>query len=354
MPDSLLTDVIKKEVLAQPVYAVKSSPCRIKMNQNESPWDWPEKLKREITSRLKDSAWNRYPDLRPVSLKEKLSEFLNVTADHIVVGKGSNEVLQALMDATLSAGDRLCTLSPTFAIYSLLAERRGAQVVISSLGKDFSVDAEDLVRKSAQAKLVILCNPNSPSGTLIEQDTISRIATSAPGIVVVDEAYVDFSKESALNLLAKYANLIIIRTLSKAFALAGFRLGYGIMHPALALEIQKCMLPFNVDLPSVLAAETLLNYPDIVSSRVERIIQERELWINELNQLNGVTAYPSKANFFLLSVPLPAQTVFGGLMEQGILVRDVSSYPGCEDLVRVTVGSPEENRALLNGVKTLI
>ncbi|UCH09154.1 MAG: histidinol-phosphate transaminase [Fidelibacterota bacterium] len=354
MSETTIENRIKPEVLAQPVYRVKTPAHRIKLNQNECPWDWPQALKAEVTDRLAETAWNRYPSLIPERLKVQLADRLAVSADQIIIGKGSNEVLQALFRITLQPLDVVCTLSPTFAVYRLLAEQHQARLAASPLSADFQVNPDDLSDRSAEARLTILCSPNSPTGTLVPIETIEQVATNARGLVVVDEAYADFSRVTALPLLERCPDLIITRTFSKAFALAGFRLGYAVMGRELAQEVQKGLLPFNVDLASQVAAEVLLDHTDLVEERITSLIRERDQLIARLNRLPGVTAWPSQANFFLLSTLLSARETFEGLAEQGILVRDVSGYPGCASVVRVTVGTPEENEALVQALERMV
>ena len=354
MSDLPLDRWIKPEVLAQPAYEVKTTECRIKLNQNESPGDWPRELKADVVKRLEEADWNRYPQLIPQRLKQKLAAGLSVLPEQVVMGKGSNEVLQALAHVTLRPGDTLCTLSPTFAVYRLLGEQQQALVSTSPLTTDFQVDGEDLLARSRKARLTILCSPNSPTGSLVPMELIERAARQSQGLVVVDEAYVDFSGVSALPLLVQYPNLIITRTFSKAFALAGFRLGYAIMHPQLARQVQKGLLPFNIDTPSVVAAEVLLDHREVVRERAALIIRERDRLMARLGELPGITVWPSRANFFLLTTPLGPEKTFTRLAGEGILVRDVSGYPGCEHVVRVTVGMPEENEALYQAVKACL
>ncbi len=354
MPELALERWIKPEILAQPVYRVKTTKHRIKLNQNENPWDWPQPLKEEVLARLGQAAWNRYPQLIPQVLKEKLAAGLSLSPEQLVLGKGSNEVLQAVLRVALPPGDTLCTLSPTFAIYRLLGEQQMARLVEVPLTADFQVNEKNLLAQSKTARITILCNPNSPTGSLLPIELIDRVARQTTGLVIVDEAYVDFSGVSALPLLEHYPNLIITRTLSKAFALAGFRLGYALMHPQLAAQVQKGLLPFNIDAPAIIAAEVLLDHPEIMAERVRLIIRERDRLIARLNDLPAVTAWQSRANFFLLTTPLGPGETFAQLAERGILVRDVSGYPGCAQVVRVTVGTPDENQALFQAVKELL
>jgi len=354
MPDLPLDKWVKPEVLAQPAYRVRTVAHQIKLNQNESPWDWPDQLRQQVLDKIAQTDWNRYPELIPQRVQAKLAGYLGVAADQIVVGKGSNEILQALTTITLRAGDGFCILRPTFAVYKLLGEQRRAALVESRLLGDFQVDRDDFLAGSKAARLTILCNPNSPTGVVVEPDFIRAVARGANGLVAVDEAYVDFSGVTALPLLEECPNLIITRTFSKAFALAGFRLGYAVMHLDLAREVQKGLLPFNVDAPAALAAETLLDHTDVVADYSRRIVKERDRLSTDLNRLAGVRAWPSSSNFFLLETPLGAQGTFGKLAAAGLLVRDVSGYDGCGQLVRVTVGTPEENRALFKAVEALL
>ncbi len=354
MPELPLERWIKPEILAQPAYRVKTTSHKIKLNQNESPWDWPQPLKEEVLQRLGQATWNRYPQLVPQELKEKLAASLSLSSQQLVLGKGSNEVLQAVLRVALPPGNILCILSPTFAIYRLLGQQQQARLVKVPLAADFQVNEEKLLAESKAARITILCNPNSPTGSLLPIELIDRVARQTAGLVIVDEAYVDFSGVSALSLLEHYPNLIITRTFSKAFALAGFRLGYAIMRPQLAAQVQKGLLPFNIDVPAIMAAEVLLDHPEIVAERVLLIIRERDRLIARLNDLSAVTAWPSQANFFLLATPLGPRETFTQLAERGILVRDVSDYPGCAEVVRVTVGAPDENQALVQAVRELL
>lgn len=354
MPELQLQNCIKPEVLKQSAYIVESPSCLIKLNQNESPWDWPDEMKQEILTRIRAFPWNRYPDLFLKKLKNKATAKLGVAPDSIVIAKGSNEILQAICNVSLRPLDSVCTLSPTFTLYRLLSEQRGATVHVSPLGKDFQPNVPDLLDKSRKARLNVICNPNSPTGTLVSPDLITEVAETTNGLVIVDEAYIDFSGVTALPLLKQYFNLVVTRTFSKAYALAGFRIGYAIMHPELRNEVQKGLLPFNLDISSCVAMEVLLDYSELVQNRARKIVQVRDRLIAKLNDLKGVKAWSSHANFFLLETPLGAKGIFRSLLEEGILVRDVSSYPGCERMVRVTVGTTEENETLYESVKKIV
>ncbi len=349
----MINNWIHKDVLNQPSYKVKMTPYKIKLNQNESPWDWPIEIKKAIGESILESNWNRYPDLIPKELKKKIGELNNIDKNGVIIGKGSNEILQALFTASIRPNDTVATLSPTFAVYKMLAEQKGAQFLESKLDSKFDINLQDLLSKSQHAKLTIICNPNSPTGTLLSMNIIEKIIQNTSGLVVVDEAYVDFSNCSTVGLLSSYENLIVTRTFSKAFAMAGFRIGFGLMNSALASEIQKCLLPFNVDMPSLVALNTLLDHSDIVAESAKNICKERNRIIDELNIIPGIDALQSHSNFFLISSIHSPEYVFNHLAKNGILIRNVSSYNGLENYNRITVGTPDENNALIKTLKEM-
>lgn len=354
MPDRFHEHRFKPEVLAQSAYRVESGPFKVKLNQNESPWDLPHEIKGEILSKLGRIPWNRYPLLTVVDTRGKLAKTLGVKADQIVIGKGSNEILQAIYNVVLRPGDSVCTLSPTFALYRILAEQRGCEVLTVSPGNDFQVEIPELLEKARYAKLTVIANPNSPTGTLVTLDSIRELLKVSETFVVIDEAYFQFSGLTALPLLRQHPNLIVTRTFSKAFALAGLRVGYGIMRAEVSGEVRKGLLPFNVDLPSAVSVEVLLDHSGLIKDRARDTVKERDTLIEKLNALGGVKAWPSHANFFLLETPLGGRDTFKALLRQHILVRDVTTYPYCERMVRITVGTPEENEALYQGIEGIL
>ena len=349
----MINNWIQKDVLNQPSYKVKTTPFKIKLNQNESPWDWPIEIKKVIGESILESNWNRYPDLIPKELKKKIGELNNIDKKGVVIGKGSNEILQALFTACIRSSEPVVTLSPTFAVYKMLAEQKGAQFLESKLDFNFEINLSDLLSKSQHAKLTIICNPNSPTGTLLSINIIEKIIQNTSGLVIIDEAYVDFSNCSSVGLLSSYENLIVTRTFSKAFAMAGFRIGYGLMSGVLASEIQKCLLPFNVDMPSLVALTTLLDHSNIVAERAKYICEERNRMVNELNTIPGIDAIRSQSNFFLISTMYSPEYVFNYLAKNGILIRNVSSYNGLEKYNRITVGTLDENNTLIKILKEM-
>ena len=344
---------IQKDVLNQPPYKVKTTSYQIKLNQNESPWDWPIDIKESISKSILASDWNRYPNLIPMELKKKIGEINHIDKNGVVIGKGSNEILQAVFTASIRSKDTVVSLSPTFAVYKILVKQKGAIFIESKLDSNFEVDPSDLISKSRNAKLTIICNPNSPTGSLLPLSVIEKVAKQTSGLVVVDEAYVDFSNVTAVRLLLSFTNLIVTRTFSKAFAMAGFRIGYGLMHNELASEIQKCLLPFNVDVPSIIALNALLDHSVEVQTRAQKICTERDRIISELNTIPGLKAIQSHSNFFLVLSKYTPENIFNYCANNGILIRNVSSYKGLEQYNRITVGTHSENNTLIRILKEM-
>jgi len=345
--------LIKQKIRDQVEYNVSIPKHNIKLNQNETPYDWSNDIKLKILSELEKSSWNRYPNLRANSLIEKIAKILNCKSNQIVLGKGSNEVIQSIISATISTNDKVCVLNPTFPIYKMITNQNDGIIVESKLDEEFKINEKDLLDKASQSKITILCNPNSPTGNLISLDTIERIVKSIKGFLVIDEAYVDFSKSTCLSLLSKNSNLIITRTFSKAFGLAGFRLGYGVMHSKVSSEIQKCMLPFNIDNPSIIAGSIILSDYKKIIKYSDKIINEREKLISRINGLDGLKAFKSRANFFLLESNISPQKIYNKLLINGILVRDVSNYYLCKNKIRISIGSQHENEILFNTLSNL-
>jgi histidinol-phosphate aminotransferase len=346
---------IKPVVRGMPSYNLKEAPCRIKLNQNESPFAIPEEVRSEILSFAKEHAFSRYPALLAVPLVEKLSELLKVPKDWVLVGHGSNELIWALIQAVLGRGDRVVVPIPAFALFTHYPKVVEAELVEVPAKEDLSFDVERLLSKAGnpETKLILIASPNSPTGAILALRDVENLCRATRGLVLLDEAYFQFAKENALSLLTKHPNLILLRTFSKAFHLAGMRVGYLLAQPEISEAVSKCKLPFSVDALAQMAAMAMLARQDWVNEKVGYIVRERERLFLELGTLQGVRPYPSQANFILFRVP-DARKVFEGLLEQGILIRDVSHYPQLADCLRVTVGLEDENNAFLEALRGIL
>jgi len=343
---------IKPGVRAMPPYNLKEASCRIKLNQNESPFEIPEEVRAEILEFAKGYTFSRYPALLAVPLAEKLSELLKVPKDWVLVGHGSNELIWALIQAVLGRGDRVVVPVPAFALFTHYPKVVEAELVQVPAKDDLSFDVERLLSEAGNpwTKLVLIASPNSPTGAVLGLRDVEYLCRATRGLVLLDEAYFQFAKENALSLLPKHPNLMLLRTFSKAFHLAGMRVGYFLARPEISEAVSKAKLPFSVDALAQAAAIAMLAREDWVGEKVGYIVRERERVFQELGKLPGVRPYPSQANFILFQVP-DARKVFEGLLEQGILIRDVSHYPLLANCLRVTVGLESENDAFLEGMR---
>jgi histidinol-phosphate aminotransferase len=350
-PDPLT--FVKPAVRAVRAYTLAAREAAVKINQNENPYDLPEDLKRRVLDAALSRPWSRYPDFDPRELVQSLAEYSGWRPDGILAGNGSNELIEALLLVTVGPGTRVVIPEPTFTLYALLTGILGGEAIRVSLGPDLEYQPAVLVEaaRRGEAALTIVCSPNNPTGSALTADEVRRLCTEAPGLVVVDEAYHEFSGRTMVPLLEEHANLIVLRTFSKAMALAGLRVGYLLASPQLVSEVNKARLPYNINFFSQLAARAVLEDRGTLEANVRRLVQAREALAASLARLAGLRVYPSEANFLLLELAeADPKAVFESLYSRGILVRDVTSYPRLSRCLRVSVGSEEENRLFLDAL----
>lgn len=345
---------IKDAVRQLPVYSVLQDSTVIKLNQNESPFDVPALLKSRILERLEAQAWNRYPAAQNSSLLEALAAYTGHAMEGIVIGNGSNEIIQAVFAATCNAGDRAVMVTPGFTVYPRVAAILGVEAIEIPLLASFDFDVPSLIKAAKDAHLVIIASPNVPTGICIPPDALERIASSTRGMFVVDEAYFEFSGSTAAQLLAQHESMVIIRTLSKACSLAGARLGYALTSPVLAQGIEKAKLPFSVGVFQHVSGEVLVRDRTFIKTAVEQVIEEREKLYNALQAIPNITPIPSQANFILMKIAQHnAAEVFTALYEQGVLVRHFDT-PELRTTLRVTVGTADENRRFVEALRSIM
>ncbi len=350
--------LIKPAVRGQSAYTLESSQAPRKLNQNESPLDLPPELKRRILERVAAASWHRYPEFAPGALLADLARRTGWVAEGILVGNGSNELIQASLTVLLEAGDVTVAPAPTFALYRLLTAVLGGRYVPVPLRDDFSYDVDALVEAARRepAKVVVVNSPNNPTGSVLPEGAVERLLAETSAFIICDEAYQEFGGPTALGLLRRSSRLIVLRTFSKAMAMAGLRFGYGLAHPDVAREIAKAKLPYNVNALTLIAAATALQDGAPLAERVAAVVQERDRTIARLRALDGVTVFPSAANFVLLRFHrVPAKEVFQRLQaEYGILVRDVSAGAGLAQCLRLTIGTPEDMDATVAALQSIL
>ena len=348
-------DLIRPAVRNESEYVVGApSDVDVKLNQNESPFDLPTDLKEELLEAFGEIEFNRYPTEQPDRLHRALAEHDDVPPESIIVGNGSNEITYTFGLAFLDPGDPVVLPRPMFSLYAKVARLQDADLTEVPPRDDFTFDADGLVAavRETDARLTVLTTPNNPTGRAMTLDEIERVAQASSGIVVVDEAYVEFNSEpSAVELIDEHPNVMVMRTLSKGFGLAGVRLGYLIARPPVVKELMKARLPFMVDRFAEQTALAVLRRPELIEERVRRMQVSITEVIEALKQLDGVEVVPSEANFVIFTTPRPADALQEALTDRGVLVRNMGGYPELEGYLRVSAGTRAENKAFLTALE---
>ena len=341
-------DLARADIRALAPYSSARMEARggsVALNANESPWPPPGDA---------GATLHRYPDPQPAALVQRLAQIYGVRAERVLVGRGSDEAIDLLVRAFCRAGvDAVAISPPTFGMYAVCAKVQGAAVLEIPLRADFTLDADALLARLTPAvKIVFVCSPNNPTGALVPLATIERLAEALRGraLLIVDEAYIEFADApSAATLLDRYEHLGVLRTLSKAWALAGARIGSLLAAPEVIALLRRIMPPYPLPTPCVDAALTVLQDGGaaLVRERIATVRGERTRLAAALPSLPGVRAVlPSQANFLAVRFT-DAAAVYADLLRAGIVVRDIRRYPGLADALRISIGTPQQNDALL-------
>lgn len=350
-----LQEIIRPEVARLTAYRVEDRPHRVKLDANENAYPLPAPIQAAVQEALGRVPANRYPDPAARALKRQLAAVAGVPPEQILLGNGSDELIQMILMAVARPGAAVLTPVPTFSMYGLTAQAVGLRCVEVPLAEGFVLEPGLFLRKlqEAQPAATFIAYPNTPTGNCYDAAAIRAVLTAATGLVVLDEAYVDFSGKTFLPELPAHPHLLILRTLSKV-GLAGLRVGYLVGHEAVIAELEKVRLPYNLNALSQAAATVVLKHRDLLRQQVREIMAERERLAGALRALPGLTVFPSEANFLLVRTARPAREVFRGLLDRGILVRDFDDTRYLRDCLRITVGTPEENEALLLGLREVL
>jgi histidinol-phosphate aminotransferase len=328
----------------------------IKLDAMENPYSLPETLQEEIAQLVTTISANRYPDSNSVSLKSSLRETMEIPMGmDIMLGNGSDEIIQIIALALARPGAVLMSVEPAFVMFRMIATYSNMEYIGVPLKADFSLDLDlmlDAITKH-QPAIIFIAYPNNPTGNLFDVEAVSRIIESAPGVVVVDEAYHAFAGSSFIDKLSEYPNLLLMRTLSK-LGLAGLRLGFLTGRPEWLIQLEKVRLPYNVGVLTQEVARKILQYPDILQQQVDAIKAERVVMNKYLNVLDGVEVFPSDANFILFRVNEASQ-IFLELKQRNILIKNLDgSHPLLKNCLRVTIGTPDENKQFLRALQECI
>lgn len=324
----------------------------VRLNTNESPYPPPQAWVEALRDEMSGIEFHRYPDRAATELRRALAEMHGVRTDQVFAANGSNEVLQSLCLAYGGPGRTAAVFEPTYALHSHIAHLTGTGVVVGGRRADFSVDVDvvaDVVAGSRPA-ITFLCSPNNPTGMADDPQTVRHVlgdVTAGGGLMVVDEAYGQFADWSAMDMVDEDVPLVVTRTFSKTWSLAGMRLGYLVGPAGVVANLERVALPYHLDAVTQAAGRLALRHVGEMEARVGAIVAERRRLLGCLGDL-GMTTWPSQANFVLFRPPAgQGRVVWQDLVDRSVLVRDTSSWPGLEGCLRVTVGKPEENDRFL-------
>jgi len=343
--------MIRSDIKALSAYHVPDSSGMIKLDAMENPFSMPANLRRQWSEAVAAVDINRYPDADMVELRGKIAAHAGVNADQVLLGNGSDEIIQMIL---LSVCSGACVVpSPTFVMYDLISHWLKRPVATVPLADDFSLDANHFLQACARekAEVAFLACPNNPTGNLWPEATIRKIAEGFDGLLVIDEAYGPFSERTHTHLIAD--NVVVLRTFSK-LGWAGLRLGYLIGDAALIAHLNKVRMPYNINALTQASAAFLLDHFDLFEQQAAEIRAERQRVMAALSALDAVEPFPSQTNFILLRVP-DADSVFEQLRQRGILIKNMNSARGLlANCLRITIGTSDENNAVLTALEEIL
>ena len=347
---------IRDDLRALEGYHSPQVDVAVRLNTNEAPDEPPAGFRDALAAEVARVSWNRYPDRSASALREAIATLHGVDPSMVFAANGSNEVLQTILLTFAGPGRSVATFEPTYQLHGHIARLTGATVVEGERGAGFVLDLDEVRRvvDIARPSVTFLCSPNNPTGVVDSENDVRAVVDMAPGLVVVDEAYGQFSSWSAQSLVTDDSSVAVVRTFSKTWSMAAGRLGYVIAPRWMVDELEKVVLPYHLDAVKQIAGVLAVRYLDEMNSRVERIVDERNRLVEALATL-PVTVFPSGANFVLFRPhETSGRAVWQGLLDRGVLVRDCSSWPRLADCLRVTIGTPDENRIFLDSLQEVL
>ena len=336
-------------------YDPKYLPAEVILSANENSRDVPVEVRREIEHELRRLPFNRYPDPLANDLRDLIAEANGLERGQVLMSNGGDELLFAIALTYGGPGRTMMNLPPTFSVYEYNARLTGTNVVNIPRKPDFTIDEEAVLSRAAQGDIdyIVVTSPNNPTGDVPREEFLLTLLDTTDALVMVDEAYFEFSRFTMRPHLERHKNMVILRTFSKAFSLAAVRMGYLLGDAQVIGEFTKVRQPYSVDAVSQTIAKVVYKNRAKFSRGINAIIKERPRLIEELSRIPGLTVYPSNANYVLIRLE-GADEVWERLYERGILVRDFSHAPYLENCLRITVGTPEEDDKLLAALTEIL
>ena len=351
-PAAVTRPAVRPDLVALEGYHSPQVDVAVRLNTNESPVPPPAAWRDALAAELSRVEWHRYPDRAATELRAAIAAFHGVDAAQVFAANGSNEVIQSVCLAYGGPGRTAAVFEPTYRMHSQIAWVTGTAVAVGGRGPDLALDLAEVGRVLAAAApaVTFLCSPNNPTGMVDPPEVVEEVAATAPGVVLVDEAYGQFADRSALELVDEDRPVVVTRTYSKTWSMAGARLGYLVGPSWLVAELEKVVLPYHLDTAKQIAGRLALRFEPEMRERVAGLVAERERVVAGLARL-PVEQWPSGANFVLFRpTTADGRAVWHGLLERSVLVRDCTDWPGLDGCLRVTVGTPAEDDAFLSAL----
>lgn len=348
--------MVKKDVRKQTAYYIDERSCAVKLDANENPHSLPRPLLERISECVAGVSMNRYPTPGSPELRRKFAARWGVDANMVIVGNGSDELIQLLLTALDTPQDGGVVIpAPTFGMYAITTGNTGHRILNVPLDQRFDLDLDaigDLIARH-RPELIFLSYPNNPSGNCFSRDRMEWVIREFPGVVVVDEAYFNFSGKTFLPALKDHENLVILRTLSKV-GLAALRLGILVGNARLVAELNKVRLPYNLNSLSQAIGALYIDHESEFLPQIEMIVKERERLYTELVKTEGITPYPTDANFILFSCHVDKDGVYESLIKKGILIKHFPGSGVLKECMRVTVGTEYENEEFIRALRSAL
>lgn len=346
----------RNELEKMPSYDGVEKNYRIKVNANESTMNLPPLVEERVINRLALLAFNRYPNEEYYSLVEQIAKSFSVDTSQVLLGGGSSEIIEKVFHAFGGAGHKVVYPQPSFSMYKIYAKAADAEGIPFDLDEKFNLNVDEFIKKirEVNASLAVICNPNNPTGNALTPAQVEKIAASIDCAFLLDEAYVEFYGQSAVNLVAKYPNLIVARTFSKAYCMAGARVGYMIAQPEVTRMINKTFMPYHINILTLAAADIVYQMRDEFVPRWHMIIAERKRMSEQFKKIHGVEVFPSEANFILIRLAR-AEELKNYLESLDIGIRYFSPEAfGLKNCLRISIGTRIENDEVFDAIKAFM
>ncbi|MEA3506551.1 MAG: histidinol-phosphate transaminase [Elusimicrobiota bacterium] len=344
-------DFINKRIKELKAYSVPPvSEGEIKLDAQENPYPVPDELRNKFSKILGSVEFNRYPDPDYKVLKKLIGSYCGLSADNILIGNGSDEIILMLLLAAGGPGKTVTCPEPVFSMYRILSEITGTSYLAVKLDKNFKLPPSKIL--ATKPDIVFITYPNNPTGNCFSEEKIRKIIQKSRALVIIDEAYFEFSGKSLIKYVKKYDNVVILRTFSKAFSLAGIRAGYIAAGENIIKELRKVQLPYNVSIVNQKLLEAVMKERGELLKSVKKLNSSRDRLFKKLENIKGVKPYPSKANYIFIEID-DIESVTASLKKNNIKVRQFNS-PDLKDYLRVTVGTDKDNENFLNALKSAV